>query len=140
MSEDRNLLHRGIRALHVANPEEADRWMSLPCQIGLKCPHKAEDEDGWPLCIPPYTPESCPWNATFAPMDDQDLCPLVKDLSVLEALLRAYSSDGSLMVDVVDHINLIDEREFRRDLYSDGNKLNNTIVARALDAFWRMEG
>ena len=59
----------------------------------------------------------------------------MKDGSVLEGLLRAYSLDGNIMVDAVDHICLIDERECRREELG----ITELVVRRALDAFWRME-
>lgn len=129
-------LHRGIRAVHLADSKGVARWMyeyTPPCHIGLKCPHLGWCEEG-PLCIHPYTMANCPEDETFPLFYEGDSCPLVEDGSVFEGLLNAYSCDGPLVLDVIDHINLMDRRECMRE----GNEIIEIVTSRALSAFWRM--
>ena len=130
-------LHRGIRAVHLADSKGITRWMfvfTVPCTIGLKCPHMGWSEEDGPICIHPYTMANCPEDEVFPMLDEADVCPLVEDNSVLDGFLSAYGCDGNLVVDVIDHINLMDRRECMRE----GDGVKELMVMRALSAFWRM--
>ena len=65
--------------------------MNVPCLMGLRCPHCIYDECGDPVCCHPYTRENITdeewWNANGL-CDELDECPLIKDGSELEYLLR----------------------------------------------------
>lgn len=60
--------------------------MRNPCQLGLACPHRGYDEDGFDCCLHPHTPETIRENDLAGYVEDV-FCPLVEpDTELMELL------------------------------------------------------
>lgn len=73
--------------------------MTVPCMLGLRCPHMIPDGCGDPVCCHPFTPETMDeeeWaeeRGLCMDMTSMD-CPLIEDGSDLEYLIRSSDEYG----------------------------------------------
>lgn len=76
--------------------------MTMPCEMGLKCPHCLPDDDGFHACFYPHTAWTISEDATGYELEGMAVmdCPMIEYGSDLERILiddedRRLSGEGS---------------------------------------------